>query len=151
ALKTKYSNLGFGAKALDGVASILEKSVTDESQIETAVGGVEPFLKVFQSDADRARTEYNALKGQYDELKAKAETSAAAGGGQGKKNEPGDDEPAWFKAYKKQQEERYNAIKTESDTLKAEKAKTERMNLITAKAKELGIPEWRMKEGFVIA
>ena len=70
ALKTKYSNLGFGAKALDGVASILEKSVTDESQIETAVSGVEPFLKVFQSDADRARTEYNALKGLYDELKA---------------------------------------------------------------------------------
>lgn len=41
ALKTKYSNLGFGAKALDGVASILEKSVTDESQIETAVSGME--------------------------------------------------------------------------------------------------------------
>ena len=77
ALKTKYSNLGFGAKALDGVASILEKSVTDESQIETAVSGVEPFLKVFQSDADRARTEYNALKGLYDELKAKSEASPA--------------------------------------------------------------------------
>ena len=45
ALKTKYSNLGFGAKALDGVASILEKSVTDESQIETAVSGVEPFFR----------------------------------------------------------------------------------------------------------
>ena len=88
ALKTKYSNLGFGAKALDGVASILEKSVTDESQIETAVSGVEPFLKVFQSDADRARTEYNALKGLYDELKAKSEASPANGGGQGKKNEP---------------------------------------------------------------
>ena len=151
ALKTKYSNLGFGAKVLDGVASILEKSVTDESQIETAVGGVEPLLKVFQSDADRARTEYNALKGQYDVLKAKGEASAAGGGEQGKKNAPGDEEPAWFKAYKQQQEERYNAIKTESDTLKAEKAKSERANLITAKAKELGIPEWRMKEGFVIA
>lgn len=151
ALKTKYSNLGFGAKVLDGVASILEKSVTDESQIETAVGGVEPLLKVFQSDADRARTEYNALKGQYDVLKAKVEASAAGGGEQGKKNAPGDEEPAWFKAYKQQQEERYNTIKTESDTLKAEKAKSERANLITAKAKELGIPEWRMKEGFVIA
>ena len=135
ALKTKYSNLGFGAKALDGVASILEKSVTDESQIETAVSGVEPFLKVFQSDADRARTEYNALKGLYDELKAKSEASPANGGGQGKKNEPDDEEPAWFKAYKKQQEERYNAIKAESDTLKAEKAKNDRA----------------MKEGFVIA
>lgn len=151
ALKTKYSNLGFGAKVLDGVASILEKSVTDESQIETAVGGVEPLLKVFQSDADRARTEYNALKGQYDVLKAKVEASAAGGGEQGKKNASDDEEPAWFKAYKQQQEERYNAIKTESDTLKAEKAKSERANLITAKAKELGIPEWRMKEGFVIA
>lgn len=151
ALKTKYSNLGFGAKVLDGVAAILEKSVTDESQIETAVGGVEPLLKVFQSDADRARTEYNALKGQYDVLKAKVEASAAGGGEQGKKNAPDDEEPAWFKAYKQQQEERYNAIKTESDTLKAEKAKSERANLITAKAKELGIPEWRMKEGFVIA
>lgn len=88
ALKTKYSNLGFGAKVLDGVASILEKSVTDESQIETAVGGVEPLLKVFQSDADRARTEYNALKGQYDVLKAKVEASAAGGGEQGKKTHP---------------------------------------------------------------
>lgn len=152
ALKTRYSNLGFGAKALDGVAAIMEKSVTDESQIETAIGGVEPLLKVFQSDADRVRTEYNALKGQYDELKAKVEASAAEGGRQGKKTEPEDDEePAWFKAYKKQQEERYNAIKAESDTLKVEKAKSERANLITAKAKELGIPEWRMREGFVIA
>jgi hypothetical protein len=87
ALKTKYSNLGFGAKALDGVASILEKSVTDESQIETAVSGVEPFLKVFQSDADRARTEYNALKGLYDELKAKSEASPA-NGGRAKKTNP---------------------------------------------------------------
>lgn len=151
-LKTKYSNLGFSQKAFDGVAAILEKSVTDESQIETAVSGVESLLKVFQSDADRVRTEYNALKGQYDELKAKVEASAAEGGRQGKKTEPDDDEePAWFKAYKKQQEELYNAIKTESDTLKAEKAKSERANLISTKAKELGIPEWRMKEGFAIA
>lgn len=151
ALKTKYSNLGFSAKALDGVASVLEKTVTDESQIETAVSGVEPLLKVFQAESDRARTEYNALKGEFEALKEKATPSPANGGGQGKKTEPEDEGPAWFKAYKQQQEERYNAIKTENDTLKAEKAKAERMNLITAKAKELGIPEWRMKEGFVIA
>lgn len=150
-LKTKYSNLGFSQKAFDGVASYLEKTVSDESQIETAASGVEPLLKVFQAESDRARTEYNALKGELETLKGKATSSPANGGGQDKKNEPNnDEEPAWFKAYKKQQEERYNAIKTESDTLKAEKAKTERAHLITAKAKELGIPEWRMKEGFAI-
>lgn len=42
-LKTKYSNLGFDARALDGVAASLAESVTDESQIETAVRGVEPL------------------------------------------------------------------------------------------------------------
>lgn len=42
-LKTKYSNLGFDARALDGVAASLVESVTDESQIETAVRGVEPL------------------------------------------------------------------------------------------------------------
>ena len=72
--------------------------------------GSNSFLKVFQSDADRARTEYNALKGLYDELKAKSEASPANRGRAGQKNEPDDEEPAWFKAYK-QQEERYNAIK----------------------------------------
>ena len=85
ALKTKYLIWGSERRLSTDVASILEKSVTDESQIETAVSGVEPFLKVFQSDADRARTEYNALKGLYDELKAKSEASPANGGGQGKK------------------------------------------------------------------
>ena len=37
ALKTKYSSKGLSEKALDGVASILEKTVTDESQIEAAI------------------------------------------------------------------------------------------------------------------
>ena len=47
-LKTKYSNLGFGEKAFDGVADYLSKTVTEESQIEAAIAGVEPLLKAFQ-------------------------------------------------------------------------------------------------------
>lgn len=148
ALKTKYANLGFGHKAFDGVADYLVKTVEKEEDIETAVAGVEPLLKSFQSDIDRVRTEKSTLQSQLDELRKQ---QSANGGGQNENHEPDGAEPVWFKAYKQQQEERYNAIKTESDTLKAEKAKAERMNLITAKAKELGIPEWRMKEGFVIA
>ena len=48
ALKTKYANLGFGLKALDGMAAVLAKTVADESQLETAVNGVEEILKVFK-------------------------------------------------------------------------------------------------------
>ena len=137
-LKTKYSNLGFSQKAFDGVASYLEKTVSDESQIETAVGGVEPLLKVFQAESDRARTDYNALKGQYDELKAKAEASAAAGGGQGKKIEPKKPtfDPEAFKA---------DLLKTfhEEQTLAIQQAQqiAQRNAVIVSKAKEFGIPE----------
>lgn len=145
ALKTKYSHLGFSAKALDGVASVIEKTITEDSQIDDAVAGVEGLLRVFQADSDRSRTEYNTLKGQYEDLLKKQ--SNGNGGGQ---NEPTEEEPAWFKAYKAEQEQRYNTMKNESDAMKAEKAKNDRLALIANKAKELGIPEWRVKEGFVI-
>lgn len=139
-LKTKYSNLGFSSKVLDGIASSIEKSVTDESQIETAISGVEPFLKVFQSEADRARTEYNALKGQYDELKAKSEASSANEGGQNEKNEL-DKEPEWFTRYKQEQEERYATIKSESEALKAEKVRAEREDLFRSAAKAANVSD----------
>lgn len=148
ALKTKYSNLGFNAKALDGVASVLEKTITEESQIDDAVANVEGLLKVFQAENDRQRTEYSTLKSQLDDLQKKQ--SQQGNGGGSANNEP-NDEPAWFKAYKQQQEERFNAIKAESDTLKAEKAKADRATLITTIANELGITEVRQKEGFLIS
>ena len=53
ALKTKYKNLGFGDKAFDGVAEYLSGNVTEESQIETAIAGVEILLKSFQGDIEK--------------------------------------------------------------------------------------------------
>ncbi len=140
ALKTKYSNLGFSSKVLDGIASSIEKSVTDESQIETAVGGIESILKVFQSDFDRAHTEYGTLKGQYDELKKQAEASSTNEGGQNEKNEL-DKEPEWFTRYKQEQEERYAAIKSESEVLKAEKVRAEREDLFRSAAKAANVSD----------
>lgn len=45
----------------------------------------------------------------------------------------------------------FDAIKKENDAFKLEKATADRKNLILAKAKELGIPEYRINEGFSIA
>lgn len=138
ALKTKYSNLGFSQKAFDGVASYLEKTVSDESQIETAASGVEPLLKVFQAESDRARTEYNALKGELETLKGKATSSPANGGEQDKKIEPEKPtfDPEAFKA---------DLLKTfrEEQTLAIQQAQqiAQRNAVIVSKAKEFGIPE----------
>lgn len=137
ALKTKYSNLGFSAKALDGVASVLEKTVADESQIETAVSGVEPLLKVFQAESDRARTEYNALKGELEALKEKAVPSPANGGGQDNREpEKPVFDPEAFKA------ELLKTVREEqSAAMQQAQQVAERNAAIVSKAKEFGIPE----------
>lgn len=135
ALKNKYSNLGFGQKAFDGVASYLEKTVTDDSQLETVISGVEPLLKAFQSDIDRMRTEKSALQTQLEELQ---KAKPVDGGGQGKKNEP---DKTVFDA---------EAVKADLlKTIREELAVQARQNQIIAqrtadiasKAKEYGIPE----------
>lgn len=73
ALKTKYKTFGFSDKAFDGVADYLSKTVTEESQIETAIGGVEGLLKAFQGDVDFVRNEKSGLQKQLNELKEKYE------------------------------------------------------------------------------
>jgi hypothetical protein len=53
ALKTKYNNLGFGEKAFGGVADFLATTITEESNIDNGIAGIEPLLKAFQSDIDK--------------------------------------------------------------------------------------------------
>ncbi len=45
----------------------------------------------------------------------------------------------------------YDALKSESEASKAAKAKAERTAFILSKAKELGVPQWRIDEGFVLS
>jgi len=84
-LKTKYKNLGFGEKTFDAVATLLETSVTDESEIDTAIGGIEALLKAFQGDADKRVTDAIAKRKTHTESN---ET--------GNENKPeNDDVPNW--------------------------------------------------------
>lgn len=57
ALKTEYANLGLSEKALNGVASFLEKTITDENGISAAIkeASVSDLLKIYQSEIDSER------------------------------------------------------------------------------------------------
>lgn len=58
-LKTKYSKLGLSEKALSALADkILSDLGADATpaDVQTAVDGVEPYVKLMQSEADTART-----------------------------------------------------------------------------------------------
>lgn len=48
-------------------------------------------------------------------------------------------------------QQNYNTLKDESEKAKVEKAKAERSAKIKAKALELGVPQWRIDEGIIIA
>ena len=137
ALKTKYKTFGFGDKAFDGVADYLSKTVREESQIETAISGVEGLLKAFQGDIDTVRNEKSGLQKQLDELKNKIENPNPNPNPNPKPEEKKDDVPAWAQALIDSNKN----LSTELSALKQEKLQATRQEQILAKAKEYGIPE----------
>ena len=171
-LKQEYSHLGLGNGILQAHAESLASLglVTDEN-IDAVVAAQKSFLTNLQKDTDtrvteaqkkakeNARTEYeaDAKRKAEEEEKRKAEEAA--------RKEKEKEMPEWYKAEKavnekllkelaesnKALKEGYNAMKEENDKFKTEKTKAERFNSIISKAKELGIPQWRIDEGFNIA
>lgn len=87
ALKTKYKNLGFGEKELETVADMLVGRVKDETEIETAVAGVENLLKAFQGGLDKVRTEKTNTDKKLAELQEQI-NKLSGKGGDGGKTEP---------------------------------------------------------------
>ena len=144
ALKLAYVNLGLSDEILQGQADALAATglVTDDN-LATVIQGQKTFLSSLQSGIDKRVTDaVNKAKEKKDEPDK---------GGDPNKEQPNtEEEPEWFKKYKDEQEQRYSSLKSENDAFKAEKSRAERNSLISSKAKELGIPEWRMKEGFAI-
>ena len=123
ALKTKYKNLGFGEKALSGVAAFLAQTVTEENGIEPAVTGAELLLKAFQSDIDaRVTTALSKVKSEQ-----KPEQAPPAE----KKPEKKDDEvPTWAKG-----------ILDRLDAFEKKEARTTLVSQAKAKLAEKKIPE----------
>lgn len=137
ALKTKYKTFGFGDKAFDGVADYLSKTVTEESQIETAISGVEGLLKSFQGDIDTVRNAKSGLQKELDELKKKIENAD-----KDKDKDKDKDVPAWAQAL-------IDSNKTLSEKLtayEAKEAQAQRNSQISAVAKKYGIPEFMLKD-----
>lgn len=72
-LKNEYKDLGLSKEVLIGVASFLEKTITNEEEISTSIKQtyVSDFLKSQQKEFDRMRGEKSVLQKEYDEYKAK--------------------------------------------------------------------------------
>lgn len=74
ALRTKFQRFGLSNEAVDRIASALEKTVTAESDIETAIAGagtMELIANELQKSADAERRVRSDLQKSFDEYKGK--------------------------------------------------------------------------------
>lgn len=158
-LKQEYKALGLSDEILQGHASALAATglVTDDN-LSIVISAQKDFLTGLQSGIDkrvttaREKALADAKKAADDETKAEEDAKKVA---------ENKDKPEWqkemdkrFEEFSKKEVERekeFNALKEKYEALEKEKAESARASTIMSKAKELGIPDWRIKEGFAIS
>ena len=133
ALKTKFSNLGFSAKAIEGVAeSLAATGLVNDENLDAIVEGQKSALSAMQAEIDRRVTS------AVEEAKAEAKNAASGNGGnQNNHNEP--EKPFDAEAFKA---ELLKTIREEQAAIAQQSQQAaQRSADIAAKAKEFGIPE----------
>lgn len=175
ALKQAYPQLGLSDEILLSHAAMLEAFVTDEN-LSDVVAKQSPYLSALQSANDKRVSEATA-KVKGDSQKALDEAVKNAIEEERKRvSEEKNKEPDFLTAFRKEmeqkdaqtkaerdelteqirqliasgkkQEDSIKALKDENEAMKLEKSRVERESMILETAKSLGIPQWRIDEGF---
>nr|WP_319268331.1 hypothetical protein [uncultured Draconibacterium sp.] len=146
-LDSKTGKTSISDKSLNAYVDSISAQITEESQITEAIKPHVTVLKEMQANinsvAATAVTEREAaLKTEHEaEIKTLKD-------GKNPDTKGGDDIQALIKAGI---EEAVKPLKEKLTGYEEKDKLSQRNTLIASKAKELGIPEWRVKEGFNIA
>jgi len=131
-LKTKYSSLGLSLAILVAMAKTLEPQVTEESQVETAVAGVEGLLKAFQPELDTHRNAKAEAERKLKELQEKGGGPTQPPKTTETKTEDGE-VPEWAKSILESNKE----LKNELSKLQSEKVVGSRKQVLNELIKTL--------------
>lgn len=132
ALKTKFSNLGFSAKAIEGVAeSLAATGLVNDENLDAIVEGQKSALSAMQAEID------SRVTSAVEKAKAEAKNAASGNGGSQSKNEP--EKPFDAEAFKA---DLLKTIREEQAAIAQQSQQAaQRSADIAAKAKEFGISE----------
>lgn len=152
ALKTaivdsKTGKTSISDKSINVYVDTISAQITEESQIAEAIKPHVTVLKEMQANINSVAA--SAVTEKETSLKAEHEAAIKAlkdGKNPGEKG--GDDIEARITAAV---EAAVKPFKDDLDGYKSKEKLSQRNTLIASKAKELKIPEWRIKEGFIIA
>lgn len=151
-LQTKFT--GVDNAILDRIATKKSENVTDETQLPTIAEGI-GFQDVLTSYGDyRAGDAQQTAVKNYEKrhnLKDGKPIEQPATGERQANTPPSSEEPEWFKVYKRQQEERENAVKAKYDALEAARVKAERDTLLRSAAKAANVNESALDDILALA
>lgn len=150
-LKQVYSHLGLGdvvlqahAEALNGIGFV------NEDNIDVVINSQKSFLESLQRENDKRANEASIKARMNAEKEYKKQAEEV--------HNEDSVYPEWFKAEKaktdkliKTLQDNLVVLKDKNEQYEREKIAIERKNLITAKAQSLGIPKYRIDEGFAIS
>ena len=160
-LKQEYSSLGLGDAVIEALAESLSQFVND-GNMAAVVTAQKPYLEAMQRANDKratdaaakAKAEAEAKAKLAAELAAKELKEAKALAAKFETEARGQVQPQWIgdlqdKVSKLVSD--FEAVKKENDDYRAQLAAMEREAFINSEAARLGVPEWRVSEGFNIA
>lgn len=180
-LKQAYSHLGLGDAILSSQAdSLAATGLVNDENLGAIVEALKPFLESIQKGNDKRANDAvenatKALKKEVETLKKELEDKVVPPVEPKKvepksqpdepKKEPIEEIPAWFskflesnalaeetrKSDLKKLTEEFGKLKKDYDGARVEAARKARENFILEKAKELGVPQYRIEEGFAFA
>ena len=158
---------------------LLAAGYVTEDNLSAVIAAQKPFVEAIDkrekqhSDVIEKNKKDNerllSLEQELNDIKSKAVSGVA--GEKGEKSKPNGTEPdfkAMIESMKTELQAEYqnniaellksqkgntemlNSLKQENEAFKREKTIAERNGFIQSKAKELGIPKWRIEEGFVL-
>lgn len=149
-LKQVYSHLGLGDVVLQAHAEALNGiGLVNDENIELVINSQKSFLESLQRENDKRANEASIKARMNAEKEYKKHTE---------ETHNGESVPEWFKAEKEETDKLIKSLqdnlvvlKDKNEQYEREKSALERKNLITAKAQSLGIPKYRIDEGFAIS
>jgi hypothetical protein len=139
-LQDAVKDYGLSDEAIESLVNAASKGLKEDASDDDIKNAVSTFAEIGKAMQGETTRKVQAAKKQFDEdSKSKEDKS------KGEKEDPTKDMPEWFKSWKAENDKQMEALKTENETLKSEKKNADRKAEIDAIVKELGIPDYLMK------
>jgi ribosomal protein L19E len=135
-LQDAVKDCGLSKDAISALIENASKGVADDASDDDITKIVENYTSIAKIMQGETTRKVQAVKNPS------SDDSHKEGKDDGKDD---GDEPAWFKKYQKEQDEKLQKLLDENEKMKAEKSAAERSALISTTAKKLGIPDYLMK------